>query len=353
MFQLEKIIRPNILSLKPYSSARDEFKGKDGIFLDANENPFYTPLSFGEGLGEGLNRYPDPYQKALKEKLSALKNIATENIFVGNGSDEVIDLAFRIFCNPSKDKVIVCPPTYGMYEVSANINDVEIISIPLDENFQVDVKKVSSFGGDLEGGKMIFLCSPNNPTGNKLENIEKIIQNFNGIVFVDEAYIDFSSQESLLQKVNEYPNLIVSQTLSKAWGRAAIRVGIAYANAEIISFYNKVKPPYNVSQLNQYEALKALDDIEVFTKNKNTILTQRTWLIEQLSALNFVEKIYPTDANFILVKTINANAIYQQLIDDKIVVRNRHSVVENCLRITVGEPLENVKLVKSLKTIEL
>lgn len=337
MFQLEKIIRPNILSLKPYNSARDEFKGKDGIFLDANENPFGN-----------LNRYPDPYQKALKEKLSALKNIATENIFVGNGSDEVIDLAFRIFCNPGKDKVIVCPPTYGMYEVSANINDVEIISIPLDENFQLDVEKILN-----TEAKMIFLCSPNNPTGNNLENIEKIIQNFNGIVFVDEAYIDFSSKESLLQKVNEYPNLIVSQTLSKAWGRAAIRVGIAYASAEIISFDNKVKPPYNVSQLNQYEALKALDDIEAFTKNKNTILTQRAWLIEQISALSFVEIIYPTDANFMLVKTKNANAIYQQLIEDKIVVRNRHSVVENCLRITVGEPFENVKLIESLKQIKL
>lgn len=337
MFQLEKIIRPNILSLKPYSSARDEFKGKDGIFLDANENPFGN-----------LNRYPDPYQKALKEKLSALKNIATENIFVGNGSDEVIDLAFRIFCNPSKDKVIVCPPTYGMYEVSANINDVKIISIPLDENFQLDLENILK-----TEAKMIFLCSPNNPTGNNLEIIEKIIQNFNGIVFVDEAYIDFSSQESLLQKVNEYPNLIVSQTLSKAWGRAAIRVGIAYASAEIISFYNKVKPPYNVSQLNQYEAIKTLEQVDFFIKNKETILAQRLWLIEQLSALNFVEKIYPTDANFILVKTKNANTIYQKLIEDKIVVRNRHSVVENCLRITVGEPFENVKLVETLKNIQL
>jgi histidinol-phosphate aminotransferase len=337
MFQLEKIIRQNILSLKPYSSARDEFKGKDGIFLDANENPFGH-----------LNRYPDPYQKALKEKLSALKNIATENIFVGNGSDEVIDLAFRIFCNPSKDQVIVCPPTYGMYEVSANINDVKIISIPLDENFQLDVERILN-----TDAKMIFLCSPNNPTGNNLENIEKIIQNFNGIVFVDEAYIDFSSQESLFQKVNEYPNLIVSQTLSKAWGRSAIRVGMAYANKEIISYYNKVKPPYNVSQLNQNEAIKTLEEMDVFTKNKQIILVQRSWLIEQLSQLNFVEKIYPTDANFMLVKTKNANAIYQKLIDDKIVVRNRHSIVENCLRITVGEPFENVKLIESLKTIEL
>jgi histidinol-phosphate aminotransferase len=337
MKDIKTLIRPNILLLKPYSSARDEFKGKDGIFLNANENPFGN-----------LNRYPDPYQKALKEKLSALKNMTTENIFVGNGSDEVIDLAFRIFCNPGKDKVIVCPPTYGMYEVSANINDVEIISIPLDENFQLDVESILN-----TDAKMIFLCSPNNPTGNNLENIEIIIQNFNGIVFVDEAYIDFSSQESLLQKVNEYPNLIVSQTLSKAWGRAAIRVGIAYASAEIISFYNKVKPPYNVSQLNQYEAIKTLEEMDVFTKNKNTILSQRSWLMEQLSQLNFVEKIYPTDANFMLVKTKNANAIYQQLIEDKIVLRNRHSVVENCLRITVGEPFENVKLVETLKNIKL
>jgi histidinol-phosphate aminotransferase len=341
MFQLEKIIRPNILALKPYSSARDEFKGKDGIFLDANENPYGN-----------LNRYPDPYQKTLKEKLSVLKNISTENIFIGNGSDEVIDLVFRIFCTPGKDKAIVYPPTYGMYEVSANINDVEIISIPLNENFQLDVNKVSSFGGDLEGVKIIFLCSPNNPTANNLENIETIIQKFNGIVFVDEAYIDFSTQESLLQKVNDYPNLIVSQTLSKAWGRAAIRIGIAYASKEIISYYNKVKPPYNVSQINQYEAIKALDDLENFTKNNNTILAQRTWLVQQLSSLSFVEKIYPSDANFVLVKTKNANAIYQKLVEEKIVVRNRHSVVENCLRITVGEPFENVKLIKTMKIID-
>jgi histidinol-phosphate aminotransferase len=337
MFQLEKIIRPNILTLKPYSSARDEFKGKDGIFLDANENPFGN-----------LNRYPDPYHKILKEKLSALKNSSTENIFVGNGSDEVIDLVFRIFCTPGKDKVIVCPPTYGMYEVSANINDVEIISIPLNERFQLDVEKILN-----TEAKIIFLCSPNNPTANNLENIETIIQKFNGIVFVDEAYIDFSTQESLLQKVNDFPNLIISQTLSKAWGRAAIRIGIAYASKEIITYYNKVKPPYNVSQVNQHEAINAFDDMETFTKNLKTILTQRTWLVEQLSSLSIVERIYPSDANFVLVKTINANAIYQKLVEEKIVVRNRHSVVENCLRITVGEPFENVKLIDSLKKIEL
>jgi histidinol-phosphate aminotransferase len=337
MKDIKKLIRPNILALRPYSSARDEFKGKDGIFLDANENPFGN-----------LNRYPDPYQKTLKEKLSALKNISTENIFIGNGSDEVIDLVFRIFCTPGKDKAIVCPPTYGMYEVSANINDVEIISIPLNENFQLDVEEILK-----TEAKIIFLCSPNNPTANNLGNIETIIQKFNGLVFLDEAYIDFSTQESLLQKVNDYPNLIVSQTLSKAWGRAAIRIGIAYASKEIISYYNKVKPPYNVSQINQYEAIKALDDMDTFTKNKNTILAQRTWLVEQLSSLSFVEKIYPSDANFVLVKTKNANAIYQKLVEEKIVVRNRHSVVENCLRITVGEPFENVKLIDSLKKIEL
>jgi histidinol-phosphate aminotransferase len=235
-----------------------------------------------------------------------------------------------------------------MYEVSANINDVEIISIPLNERFQLDVEKILN-----TEAKIIFLCSPNNPTANNLENIETIIQKFNGIVFVDEAYIDFSTQESLLQKVNDFPNLIISQTLSKAWGRAAIRIGIAYASKEIITYYNKVKPPYNVSQINQYEAINAFDDMETFTKNLKTILTQRTWLVEQLSSLRIVERIYPSDANFVLVKTINANAIYQKLVEEKIVVRNRHSVVENCLRITVGEPFENVKLIDSLKKIKL
>ncbi len=332
---IENIIRPNILALKPYSSARDEFKGKSGIFLDANENPFGT-----------LNRYPDPYQKSLKEKLSSLKNIAANSIFIGNGSDEVIDLTFRIFCNPGTDKVIVCPPTYGMYEVSANINDVALMSIPLDESFQLNIEEILS-----TEAKMIFLCSPNNPSGNSLDNIEKIIQNFNGIVFVDEAYIDFSSRESLLSKVNDYPNLIVSQTLSKAWGVAAIRIGIAYASEAIIGYFNKVKPPYNVSQLNQFEALKTLENTSVFNENKNTIISQRGWLQEQISNLDYIEKIYPTNSNFLLVKTKDANSIYQKLIENQIVVRNRHSVVENCLRITVGTPDENTKLVEFLKNI--
>jgi histidinol-phosphate aminotransferase len=240
-----------------------------------------------------------------------------------------------------------------MYEVSAGINDVEVIKIPLTVDFQIEKGSYEDYLND-ETIKVMFICSPNNPTGNSIDNdvIEDILKRFKGIVFIDEAYIDFSTQESLLQKVNDYPNLIVSQTLSKAWGRAAIRIGIAYASKEIISYYNKVKPPYNVSQINQYEAIKALDDLENFTKNNNTILAQRTWLVQQLSSLSFVEKIYPSDANFVLVKTKNANAIYQKLVEEKIVVRNRHSVVENCLRITVGEPFENVKLIKTMKIID-
>lgn len=336
MFQLEKLIRPNILALKPYSNARDEFKGKDGIFLDANENPFGH-----------LNRYPDPHQKAVKSKLAELRNIPMENIFIGNGSDEVIDLALRIFCIPGKDKVIICPPTYGMYEVLAHINDVTVVSIPLNDAFQLNVGNILD-----EEAKMIFLCSPNNPTANTLEHLETILQEFKGIVFVDEAYIDFSQQASLLHQVNDYPNLIVSQTLSKAWGRAGIRIGIAYASREMISFYDKVKPPYNVSLINQHEAIKALDDLEAYNTNKNTIVSQRAWLLEQLTKFGFVEKVYPSDSNFVWVKTKNANAIYQKLIEAKIVIRNRHSIVENCIRITVGTPAENAMLIGAMKHID-
>jgi histidinol-phosphate aminotransferase len=337
MKEIKTLVRSNILNLKPYSSARDEYKGDYGIFLDANENPFGS-----------LNRYPDPHQKKLKQKLSKVYDISAENIFVGNGSDEVIDLVFRVFCNPEKDRVVVCPPTYGMYEVSANINNVEVVPIPLDENFQPKVDEIIN-----TEAKIVFLCSPNNPTGNTLENIEEIIENFNGIVFVDEAYIDFSSRPSLREKVLEFPNLIVSQTLSKAWGKAAIRVGLGYMSKEIISYFNKVKPPYNVSQLNQNEAIKTLEQFDVFNNNKLTILKQREWLLKQLAKLDIVEKIYPTDANFILAKTKNANLIYQKLIDEKIVVRNRHSVIENSIRITVGEESENQKLIESLRMIEL
>jgi histidinol-phosphate aminotransferase len=338
MIQLEKLIRKNILNLKPYSSARDEFKGDNATFLDANENPFGY-----------LNRYPDPYQNLLKDKLSAFKNIPTENIFIGNGSDEVIDLLFRIFCNPSKDKIIICPPTYGMYEVSANINDIAIIKIPLKSDFQLDMNKIMSLNTDQEAIKMIFLCSPNNPSGNNLNEIEAVLKSFKGIVVVDEAYIDFSDANSFIDKLSNYPNLVVMQTFSKAWGLAAARVGIAYASKEIIAFLNKVKPPYNVSSLNQKAAIDAIDNIETYNQQRASILAQREWLKAELSAITCVKKIHPSDANFLLVEVSDANEIYQFLIHEKVVTRNRHSIIKNCIRITIGLEDENQKLIKTLK----
>lgn len=340
MFKLEKYIRPNILDLKPYSSARDEFQGQEGIFLDANENPYGT-----------LNRYPDPYQKALKAKLAKLKKMQPKQIFIGNGSDEVIDLAFRIFCEPGKDKVIVCPPTYGMYEVSAHINAIEVVQVPLDSNFQLDLEQILKLNRSSKEVKMVFICSPNNPTGNKLEQIETLAKQFKGIVFVDEAYIDFSIEESLLPKLKQFPNLIVSQTLSKAWGKASLRIGMAFASPELIGYFNKVKPPYNVSAINQAEAINTLANLEEFNRNVQTILEQRKVLAEQLAKLAFVEKIYPSDANFLLVKTRDANTLYNYLVGQKIVVRNRHSVVANCLRISIGKPEENQKLIQTLKQL--
>ncbi len=336
---INKLVRKNILSLKPYSSARDEFSGKDGVFLDANENPF----------GE-LNRYPDPHQKELKKKLSGIKTIPVDNIFVGNGSDEVIDLTFRIFCNPAKDKALIFTPTYGMYEVSAEINEVELIKVPLKASFQIDFDALENYLDD-ENLKLIFICSPNNPTGNNLENIEKVLQKFKGIVIVDEAYIDFSNSGSFLAKIDQYPNLIVMQTFSKAWGLAAARVGMAYSNDLIISLFNKIKPPYNVSEPNQKAALKALGDITGFEKRKAIILEQRTWLENQLSGLAVVIKIYPSDANFLLVEMTDANKIYDDLVNQKVITRNRHSVVQNCIRITVGSPEENGLLVKALEKV--
>jgi histidinol-phosphate aminotransferase len=337
--EINNLVRKNILSLLPYSSARDEFSGTDGVFLDANENPF----------GE-LNRYPDPHQKELKKKLSEIKSVPVSNIFVGNGSDEVIDLTFRIFCNPGKDKALTFTPTYGMYEVSAEINDVELIKLPLTSSFQIDFDALEKYLED-ETLKLIFICSPNNPTANSLENIEKVLQNFNGIVIVDEAYIDFSKANSFLTKIDQYPNLIVLQTFSKAWGLAAARVGMAYSNDLIISLYNKVKPPYNVSGPNQKAALKALEDVAGFKERKSIILEQRTWLQNQLSGLAVVIKIYPSDANYLLVEMTDANRIYKELVNQKVITRNRHSVVQNCIRITVGSPEENRILVDSLKKI--
>lgn len=339
MFNLNKIVRNNILNLKPYSCARDEFSGSDGIFLDANENPFGA-----------LNRYPDPYQRELKKKLSEIKSISTENIFVGNGSDEVIDLCFRIFCNQGVDKALTFSPTYGMYQVSADINDVELINLPLNENFQINFTELEKYYED-ENLKLIFVCSPNNPTANSIENIDRILEKFNGIVIVDEAYIDFSEKETFSKKINEFPNLIVMQTLSKAWALASLRVGIAYTNSEIISLFNKVKPPYNVSKINQETALKTLENIEEFENKKQIILSQRNFLEKELSKIEIVKKICPSDANFLLIEVTDANKIYNDLVAKKIITRNRNSLVKNCIRITVGTPDENKKLLDELNKI--
>lgn len=339
---IKNLVRKNILSLKPYSSARDEFEGENGIFLDANENPFGK-----------LNRYPDPTQRKIKERLSELNQISTENIFLGNGSDEVIDLAFRIFCEPKKDKILTFSPTYGMYEVSANINDVELINVELNEDFQIDLESLKPYLND-ENLKIIFICSPNNPTGNSIKNIKYILENFNGIVFIDEAYIDFSPEESFRNQIKNYPNLIVSQTFSKAWGMASVRVGIAYASEEIIKFYNKVKPPYNISQLNQAAILNTLNDenINQVSENIKIILEEKKSLIQNLKKLNLVKTIFPSDANFILIEVDNADSVYQELVNQNVIIRNRNSVIKNCLRITVGSPDENKKLIETLQNID-
>lgn len=336
MDNINQLIRENIANLLPYSSARDEFSGTEGIFLDANENPFGS-----------LNRYPDPYQWRLKQILSSKKKVAIENILIGNGSDEIIDLVQRVFGEPNEDAIIICPPTYGMYEVYANINNLKIISIPLTENFELNPEAILE-----QKAKILYLCSPNNPTGNSLENLECIIQNFNGIVFVDEAYIDFSKQSSLVEKIKIYPNLIVSQTFSKARGLAAARIGIAYANAEIINVLSKVKPPYNVSELNQEAAINALADDSVFKKNIDLIIEEREKLKIALSKFEFVTNIYPSDANFLLVEMENSIAIFEALIERQIITRNRNSVVRNTIRITVGTPQENKLLVYTLQLIK-
>lgn len=338
-FELTRLVRKNILGLKPYSSARDEYTGKEGVFLDANENPF----------GEH-NRYPDPHQKELKKCISKLKFVPVENIFIGNGSDEVIDLTYRIFCNPGIDKAIILSPTYGIYEVSAEINDIEIIKVPLNNQFQINHNQLEKYFSD-ETIKLIFICSPNNPTGNNIENIENLLEKFNGIVFVDEAYKDFTDETSLINKINQYPNLIVSQTFSKAWALAAARVGVAYSNNEIITLLNKVKPPYNVSTLNQKAVIEGLLNLSEFEKRKKNILEQKEWLIKQFTAIKSIIKIYPSDANFLLIETANATKLYNDLIHKKIITRNRNNLVKNCIRITVGSQIENEKLIDALKEI--
>jgi histidinol-phosphate aminotransferase len=337
---LQKLVRQNILSLKPYSSARDEFSGEAGVFLDANENPF----------GD-LNRYPDPHQQTLKDKLKDIKKLTSKQVFIGNGSDEVIDLLIRIFCNPSVDKIVVCPPTYGMYEVAANINDVMVLSVPLTHTFQLDTEALQQVISQSEPNtlKLIFLCTPNNPTGNSIDNIEWVLTNFNGIVVVDEAYIDFSERTSFIEKLALYTNLVVVQTFSKAWGLAAARIGIAYASETIIALMQKVKPPYNVSSLNQEAALKALDNEHVIVHQKAHILEQRTYLVTSLSQLPIVKKVFPSDANFILIEVEDADKLYEHLVIKNIVVRNRNTIIKNCLRITIGTIVENQYLIEVLK----
>lgn len=341
MFELDKITRSNIRSLQPYSSARDEFSGTDGIFLDANENPY----------GD-LNRYPDPYQRDLKQMISGIKNVDEKNVFIGNGSDEIIDLLFRIFCNPGKDKALTFSPTYGMYDVAAGINDVELIKIDLNQDFDIDFGLVEPFLSDPEL-KLILLCSPNNPTGNCLNQatVEKILSSFNGIVLIDEAYIDFSDRPSFLNQIDSYPNLLVSQTMSKAYGLAAARVGLAYSNTSIIALLNKVKPPYNVSALNQKAALDSLNKREEFERNKERILSEKIKLQVALEKLDLVKKIYPSEANFFLVETDDADGIYKTLVEEQIIVRNRNRVLRNCIRITVGSAEENNAFIEALKRI--
>lgn len=341
MIKLEDIVRPNILNLQPYSSAREEYTGRQGVFLDANENPF----------GE-LNRYPDPYQKELKQKVATLKKVDSTNIFVGNGSDEVIDLTYRIFCNPGNDKALTFAPTYGMYEVSAAIHNVALLKITLTNDFQIDLEQVKPFLKD-SSLKLIFICSPNNPSGNLMNKtaIEFILKNFKGIVFIDEAYIDFASEASLISLIEQYNNLIVSQTFSKAWGLAAARVGLAFANEKIIALFNKVKPPYNVSQLNQKAVINALNKPQVYQKNRNIILSEKERLKAALMSIKKIKKIFPSDANFLLLEVENADYIYHELITQQIIIRNRNKQVDNCIRVTVGTPEENNKLIMALKNI--
>jgi len=342
---IKNLIRENIKSLEAYSSARDEFKemSSELIFIDANENPFET----------GLNRYPDPQQNLVKDALFSSKGVSKEQILLGNGSDEVLDLIFRVFCEPKVDTVIALPPTYGMYEVLANTNDVKILNISLLDNYQPNVDEILKAQNSQT--KLLFLCSPNNPTANSFnaDKIETLIKKFTGIVVIDEAYIDFSSQESWIGRLNEFPNLIVIQTLSKAYGLAGIRLGACYSSTKIISVLNKIKPPYNVNQLTQQTALKALQN-SIKTNNEIAIIiSERNKLKTDLEEISFVVKVYPSDANFLLVKVDNAIVRYHQLVEYGIIVRNRTNqpICENCLRFTVGTKEENKKLMKTLKLL--
>lgn len=349
MFNLNTLVRPNIQALVPYSSARDEFKGEAEIFLDANEN------SLGSPLLKWYNRYPDPLAMKVKEKITAIKGVPPQHIFLGNGSDEAIDIIYRVFCEPGVDNVITTPPTYGMYEVSAKINNIKLKKISLTTGFQLDLEALEEAIDPFT--KVIWLCSPNNPTGNTLhrEDVEMILNNFDGIVVIDEAYINFSRHRSFIPDLADYPNLIILQTLSKAWGLAALRVGMAFASQEIISLMNKVKPPYNISEAAQELAAKALDNIEDVNDMIRIIVEERQRIAEVLPGLDVVQAVYPSDGNFLLVKVKGADTLYDHLASAGVVVRNRSKVplCEDCLRITIGTPSENDKMVEIIRQFKI
>lgn len=342
-FELDKILRDSIKALKPYSSARDEFTGTADIYLDANENPFDT----------GLNRYPDPYQQKVKQRIADIKNVRENQIFLGNGSDEIIDLIFRAVCAPGKDEVICLPPTYGMYQVSADINDIKVVTVPLTADFEINEPAVLEAVNDKT--KVIWFCSPNNPSGNSLdpESITRITNAFDGLVVVDEAYIDFSSSQSWIDFLDFHPNLIVMQTFSKAWGLAGLRLGMCFTSPQIVTVLNKIKPPYNINTLTQEKVLEALASVDEKNEKVDIILAERTKLGQALAELDIVKHIYPSDANFLLVKIDNADLIYRELVNKSIIVRNRSSVqlCDSCLRITIGTPKENTKLLEAINSI--
>ncbi len=341
-FDVNAWMRPNVRAMQPYSSARDEFHGSASVFLDANENPYNAPY----------NRYPDPMQWRLKERISEIKGVPVESIFLGNGSDEPIDLLLRAFCEPGKEKMLTTDPTYGMYQVAAEVNNVACVKVPLRDDFSLDLPALLAHIDDAT--KLIYLCSPNNPTGNSLghDAIREVLRRFGGIVVVDEAYIDFSAGPSFLRELGEWPNLVVLQTLSKAWGCAAIRLGMAFASPEIIGVLNKIKYPYNVNLLTQEKALELLDEDRMH-RQLAQILQERTRLCRDLSAIPLVRRIYPTDANFLLVDVGDADGVYHKLVEEGIIVRNRNRVTlcRGCLRITVGTPEEDDRLLEALKNM--
>ncbi len=341
MFDLDKLVRENVRTLIPYSCARNDFQGKEGVFLDANENPYGK-----------LNRYPDPYQSELKKAISKIKEIPSGNIFLGNGSDEIIDLCYRVFCSPGKDKALTFHPTYGMYEVSAAINDVRLVKVDLDRSFNIDPESVTPFLDDPEM-KLIFICSPNNPSGNSMNHavVENIISRFRGMVVVDEAYNDFSDKPSFRFSLDKYPNLIVMQTFSKALGLAAARIGMAFTSPGVISYFNKMKPPYNISTINQKAALDKLERIDDYRTQTKKIIDERKRIVPILKKISIIEEVFPSDSNFLLIRVKDADNLYEQLKSSKIIIRNRNRIAEGCLRITVGSRTENDKLIKTIKKL--